>query len=159
MNKSKFLLAITSAVVGAGIMLVANQLTAPPAIEGWIPVNTAVASALAEGQQSTQSNIQEQSDNKDKLTPSSKMQQNQNQASGKAGESTTSANTTTKVNINTANLVELQNIPGVGEKKAQTIIDYRNKHGAFKKVQDLTKVKGIGAKSFQKMKPFIEIGS
>lgn len=161
MNTSKFILAITSAVLGAGLMLVFSDLTSSPAIEGWTPINNAVASTLVEQQQS-QLEQQPQSDpqskqeipnNKDnqeqqgKLTPSSEIKQEQNQQ------------TTKRVNINTAGLVELQNIPGVGEKKAQTIIDYRNKHGAFKKVQDLTKVKGIGTKSFQKMKPFIEIGS
>jgi competence protein ComEA len=150
MNKSKFILAITSAVMGAGLMFVATDLTSSPAIEGWTPVNNAVASALAEPQFNSDQQIKkEQPNNKDiqeqqgKLTPSSEIKREQNQS----------------VNINTAGLVELQNIPGVGEKKAQTIIDYRNKHGAFKKVQDLTKVKGIGLKSFQKMKPFIEIGS
>ncbi|MGG0823297.1 helix-hairpin-helix domain-containing protein [Paenibacillus turicensis] len=161
MYKSKFILAITSAVMGAGLMFVVTDLTSSPAIEGWTPVNHAVASTLVEQQQSQsehqlqsdQQSKQEKPNNKDiqeqqgKLTPSSEIKQEQNQQ------------TTKRVNINTASLVELQNIPGVGEKKAQTIIDYRNKHGAFKKVQDLTKVKGIGTKSFQKMKPFIEIGS
>lgn len=147
--------------MGAGLMFVVTDLTSSPAIEGWTPVNNAVASTLVEQQQSQseqqlqsdQPSKQEKPNNKDiqeqqgKLTPSSEIKQEQNQQ------------TTKRVNINTASLVELQNIPGVGEKKAQTIIDYRNKHGAFKKVQDLTKVKGIGTKSFQKMKPFIEIGS
>ncbi|MBP1904261.1 competence protein ComEA [Paenibacillus turicensis] len=150
MYKSKFILAITSAVMGAGLMFVVTNLTSSPAIEGWTPVNTAVASTLVE-QQQPQSEQQLQSEQPSK--------QEQNQSSGKVADSEKSAEQTKRVNINTAGLVELQNIPGVGEKKAQTIIDYRNKHGAFKKVQDLTKVKGIGTKSFQKMKPFIEIGS
>lgn len=150
MYKSKFILAITSAVMGAGLMFVVTNLTSSPAIEGWTPVNTAVATTLVE-QQQPQSKQQLQSEQPSK--------QEQNQSSGKVADSEKSAEQTKRVNINTAGLVELQNIPGVGEKKAQTIIDYRNKHGAFKKVQDLTKVKGIGTKSFQKMKPFIEIGS
>lgn len=136
--------------MGAGLMFVVTNLTSSPAIEGWTPVNTAVASTLVE-QQQPQSEQQLQSEQPSK--------QEQNQSSGKVADSEKSAEQTKRVNINTAGLVELQNIPGVGEKKAQTIIDYRNKHGAFKKVQDLTKVKGIGTKSFQKMKPFIEIGS
>jgi competence protein ComEA len=131
-------------------MFVVTDLTSSPAIEGWTPVNQAVASALV-GEQGEQQ----------PLTPSSEIKQEQNQSPGEKANANNekSAESTKRVNINTAGLVELQNIPGVGEKKAQTIIDYRNKHGAFKKVQDLTKVKGIGTKSFQKMKPFIEIGS
>lgn len=159
--------------MGAGLMFVVTDLTSSPAIEGWTPVNNAVASTLVEQQQSQseqqlqsdQQSKQEKPNNKDnqeqqgKLTPSYEIKQEQNQPSGEIANNTKLAETTKRVNINTAGLVELQNIPGVGEKKAQTIIDYRNKHGAFKKVQDLTKVKGIGTKSFQKMKPFIEIGS
>lgn len=129
--------------MGAGLMFVVTDLTSSPAIEGWIPVNHAVASTLVEQQQS-------QSEQQLQLDQQSKQEKPNNKDSQEK---------TKRVNINTAGLVELQNIPGVGEKKAQTIIDYRNKHGAFKKVQDLTKVKGIGTKSFQKMKPFIEIGS
>ena len=55
------------------------------------------------------------------------------------------------VNINTANAQSLsKNIKGVGQKKAEAIIAYREKHGKFSKVEDLTKVKGIGNKLLQK---------
>ncbi|GGF83569.1 ComEA family DNA-binding protein [Paenibacillus aceti] len=59
------------------------------------------------------------------------------------------------ININTAGLAELQEIPGIGEKKAQAIIHYRNEHGSFQSVNDLTQVKGIGTKMLEKMKPYI----
>jgi competence protein ComEA len=48
------------------------------------------------------------------------------------------------VNINTATVEELTTLKGVGEKRAQEIIDYRKKHGNFKSVDDLGKVPGIG---------------
>lgn len=55
------------------------------------------------------------------------------------------------VNINTANAQSLsKNIKGVGLKKAEAIIAYREKHGAFKTVADLTQVKGIGKKLLEK---------
>ena len=55
------------------------------------------------------------------------------------------------VNINTADAQTLsKNIKGVGVKKAQAIITYRLKHGKFKKIEDLMKVKGIGVKLFEK---------
>jgi competence protein ComEA len=57
-----------------------------------------------------------------------------------------------KVNINSAGLDELQKLPGVGPKVAQRILDYRKQSGDFKKVEDLMKVRGIGEKTFLKMK-------
>lgn len=55
------------------------------------------------------------------------------------------------VNINTADATTLAaNIKGVGAKKAQAIILYRKAHGPFKRVDDLVKVKGIGAKLLEK---------
>ena len=52
-----------------------------------------------------------------------------------------------QVNINTADVQTLATeLKGVGEKKAQAIIDYRNEHGAFKSIEDLSLVKGIGDK-------------
>ncbi len=56
-----------------------------------------------------------------------------------------------QVNINTADAATLaQELNGVGEKKAQQIIEYRNKYGAFKSADDLTKVKGISTKTVEK---------
>lgn len=55
------------------------------------------------------------------------------------------------VNINTADAQTLsKNIKGVGLKKAQAIIDYREKNGTFKKIEDLKNVKGIGNKLLEK---------
>ncbi|MCL1143914.1 ComEA family DNA-binding protein [Shewanella gaetbuli] len=52
----------------------------------------------------------------------------------------------TKVNINNANAQQLQKLFGVGEAKAQSIINYRNKNGKFKNINQLKAVKGIGDK-------------
>jgi len=54
-----------------------------------------------------------------------------------------------KVNINTAAVEELKTLKGVGEKKAEAIIEYRKKNGSFKTKEDLMKVRGIGKKLFE----------
>lgn len=57
-----------------------------------------------------------------------------------------------KVNINKADLSEIQTLKGVGAKRAQDIIDYREANGPFKSLEDLGKVSGFGEKSLEKLK-------
>jgi competence protein ComEA len=54
------------------------------------------------------------------------------------------------VNINTADAQTLETLAGIGEKRAEAIIEYRSKHGPFVSVEDLLKVKGIGVKTLDK---------
>lgn len=61
------------------------------------------------------------------------------------------------VNINTADAAQLALLPRVGEKAAQRIIEYRTQHGPFKKTSDLMQVKGIGAKTFERLAPYISL--
>lgn len=56
------------------------------------------------------------------------------------------------LNINTATLTQLQALDGIGEVKAQAIIDYRDSHGAFSSVEQLTRVTGIGDATLEKIK-------
>lgn len=57
-----------------------------------------------------------------------------------------------KVNLNTADVAGLQKLTGIGEKKAEQIIAYREQNGPFKKVEDLMQVSGIGEKTFASLK-------
>ena len=66
-----------------------------------------------------------------------------------AGATSKEASKEGKVNINTATVEELKTLKGVGEKKAEAIIDYRKKNGSFKTKEDLMKVRGIGKKLFE----------
>ena len=62
------------------------------------------------------------------------------------------------VNLNTATATQIATLPGIGETAAQRIIEYREKNGGFKKVEELMNVKGIGEKSFLKLKPLVTVG-
>ena len=67
------------------------------------------------------------------------------------------AATAPAVNVNTASATDLQKLPGVGPAMAARIIEYRDKNGGFKKLEDLMNVKGIGEKTFLKLKPLVTI--
>ena len=58
-----------------------------------------------------------------------------------------------KVNINTATAEQLTALPGIGAKLAARIVEHRQKSGAFKSVQELMNVKGVGEKNFAKLEP------
>jgi competence protein ComEA len=59
------------------------------------------------------------------------------------------------INLNTATLEQLETLPGIGRKTAERILEYRTKSGPFKRIEELMNVKGIGEKSFLKLKPLI----
>ena len=61
------------------------------------------------------------------------------------------------VNLNTASAAQLEALPGIGAKVAARIIEYRQKSGGFKKIEDLMNVKGVGEKSFLKLKPLLTV--
>lgn len=64
-----------------------------------------------------------------------------------------------RVDINEAGAAELSKLPGVGEQVAKRIIAYREENGPFEKAEELMNVRGIGEKSFLKLKPHITLGS
>ena len=66
-------------------------------------------------------------------------------------------NQTGVVNINTADVAQLSLLPRVGEKAAQRIIEYRTQNGPFRKTSDLMQVKGFGAKTFERLSPYISL--
>ncbi|MBA1435278.1 helix-hairpin-helix domain-containing protein [Bombilactobacillus bombi] len=59
---------------------------------------------------------------------------------------------TQQINLNTADATQLQNLTGIGPKKAELIVQYRQEHGNFNKIEDLAQVQGIGDKTVEKLK-------
>ncbi len=77
----------------------------------------------------------------------------------KSKPKTAPPDSTKKVDINKASVKELQALPGIGPAYAQRIVAYREEHGAFRNIQEMTKVKGIGAGRLKKLKPYISTGT
>ncbi len=61
------------------------------------------------------------------------------------------------ININTATVDELDRLPGVGPTKAAAIAAFREKHGPFKRIDDLDRVKGFGRKLIMRVRPFVAV--
>jgi competence protein ComEA len=79
------------------------------------------------------------------------------QAAKGRGAAKAKATATDPINLNAATAAQLQTLPGVGASAAQRILEYRQKNGSFKKIEELMNVKGIGEKSFLKLKPLITV--
>ncbi len=62
-----------------------------------------------------------------------------------------------KINLNRASLEELQEIPGIGEVRAQAIVDYREEAGAFGSIEEIQQVPGIKGKTFEKIEEYITV--
>ena len=80
-------------------------------------------------------------------------------AQDKAKEKPARASAAGTVNLNTATQAQLETLPGIGASAAKRIIEYRQKNGGFKKVEELMNVKGIGEKSFLKLKQHITVAA
>jgi len=62
------------------------------------------------------------------------------------------------ININTASSDELQQVPGIGPATAEKILQMRKSYGAFKSVDDLLSIKGLGKKRLEKMRKYLTVG-
>lgn len=68
-----------------------------------------------------------------------------------------SAPDTTRINLNTASRTELERLPGIGEGLAARIVEHRERHGAFRRVEHLIIVRGISQRRFEALRPFVTV--
>lgn len=64
-----------------------------------------------------------------------------------------------KIDLNTATVVQLQEVKGIGPKLAQSIVAYRTEHKGFKNLEDLKSVRGVGPKNYEHFKADLTVGS
>ncbi|EIJ78947.1 hypothetical protein PB1_15354 [Bacillus methanolicus PB1] len=80
------------------------------------------------------------------------------EAEGYSGNSTfTAGGESTLVNINSADSSELETLPGIGPSKSAAIIEYREKNGPFKTIEEIKNIRGFGEKTFEKLKDLITV--
>lgn len=75
------------------------------------------------------------------------------QSQGKAGKPRAEA-----IDINKATAIGLQKLPGIGPSLAKQIVAYREKHGPFRRVEDLMVIRGIGFKKWKQIRPYVRVG-
>ena len=62
-----------------------------------------------------------------------------------------------RIDLNTAGYYDLMRLPGIGEKRARSILDWREKNGGFSAPEQLTEISGIGEKTLEKLLPYIAV--
>jgi competence protein ComEA len=62
-----------------------------------------------------------------------------------------------KIDLNRAEVWLLDALPGIGQGRAQTIVDYRNQNGPFRRIEDLLNIQGIGESTLDEMRGFITV--
>jgi len=63
------------------------------------------------------------------------------------------------IDINRATVEDFSKLPGIGPKLAQRIVAFREKHGPFRRVEDLLAIRGIGHKKWKKIRPYLRVGT
>jgi competence protein ComEA len=78
-------------------------------------------------------------------------------AAGQEPDRSAKAAASAPINLNTATATQLEALPGIGARTAALILEYRQKNNGFKKVEELMNVRGVGEKSFLKLKALVTV--
>ena len=152
---------IVAALILAAVLIAYNVLSAPPLVAPTILYQTSSDESLP--QEDSAASAQAAAESEDPVPsastessspPASSAAESRQVSSARASGSSQSAGQT-RINVNTATLDELMELPGIGEVKAKAIISYREQHGDFLSPEDLLNVYGIGEKTLEKMKPYL----
>lgn len=181
MNMERMRVTIVAVLAIAGAALLAAALFRPETRlpEGWEPVNRQLSEALhtyeigsklpgAVGQED-QSSLQqtegvqavstEQKNGAAVVIADTERAVNDEQSAEQSQKEDAALNADSGLlNINRASAAQLEQLPGIGPAKARAIIEDRDRNGPFRKVEELTRVKGIGDKLLEKVKPSITTG-
>ncbi len=65
----------------------------------------------------------------------------------------------TLIDLNAATGMELETLPGIGPRTAERILEYRREHGGFERIEDLMDVRGIGERTFLRLKPLVTVAA
>jgi competence protein ComEA len=80
-------------------------------------------------------------------------------ADAQRGAKAPAAASTEVVNLNSATAVQIADLPGIGAKTAELVVQYRVKNGPFKKIEEIMNVRGVGEKSFLRIKDRITVAA
>ena len=97
------------------------------------------------------------SDGEKIFIPSQEESDSEGVISGQSGSSSSARSSDGKININTADSSQLQELNGVGPATAEKIINYRKQNGRFQSIEDIKNVSGIGDKTYEKLKDHIRV--
>ncbi len=79
---------------------------------------------------------------------------------GASPDTTASANPgATRVDLNRADVVELDRLPGIGPVLARRIVEHRSRHGPFRRIEELRAVRGVGPRLLERLRPHVRLGS
>lgn len=112
---------------------------------------------LSDGQCVVVRNINDVQDETEDLEEALNDENSKNVSNNSPKEKISSSDESSTININTASKETLMTLNGIGESKAQAIIDYREEIGGFKSVDEITNISGIGEKTLEKIKDKISI--
>lgn len=145
------------AIVAGGILLLVRENREKPNNELRIINNEGNIENIENRLIGIENKIDELSGSQSVQTSSQPVESEQGEVAGATTQAPASNYSTGKININSASATQLDSLPGIGPAYAGRIIDYREANGGFKTIEEIENIKGIGPKTFEKLKDLITV--